>query len=175
MLDKKTKWPRQGYYHAGRTRNGKLVELDYRSLLPLGGLAAALSTASGLLLVISSSIANDLYYRTLNPKASQKNQLLVGRVTIAVAVVIAGYFGFKSARLCRSSCSLCFRTSLGKFFPCNPIRYLQSKGWNDSCNLRYAFRNQLNGLLYYPLCIFKWRSLDIRHGLKMELHLKPLV
>ena len=58
-----------------------------------GGLAAALSTASGLLLVISSSIANDLYYRTLNPKASQKNQLLVGRVTIAVAVIIAGYFG----------------------------------------------------------------------------------
>ena len=48
-------------------------------------LAAALSTASGLLLVISSSIAHDLYYRVINPNASEKQRLLLGRAVIGVA------------------------------------------------------------------------------------------
>ena len=58
-----------------------------------GGLAAALSTASGLLLVISSSVAHDLYYHVINPNASEKQRLLVGRTVIGLAVVIAGLFG----------------------------------------------------------------------------------
>ena len=82
-----------------------------------GGLAAALSTASGLLLVISSSIANDLYYRTLNPKASQKNQLLVGRVTIAIAVVIAGYFGLNPPGFVGQVVAFAFGLASASFFP----------------------------------------------------------
>jgi cation/acetate symporter len=63
------------------------------ALIAAGGLAAALSTASGLLLVISSAVGHDLYYRVLNPQATEKQRLLVGRAVIGVAVVIAGLFG----------------------------------------------------------------------------------
>ncbi|HCQ02371.1 MAG TPA: cation acetate symporter, partial [Candidatus Latescibacteria bacterium] len=63
------------------------------ALVAAGGLAAALSTASGLLLVISSSVAHDLYYRVLNPAATEKQRLLVGRSVIGIAVVVAGIFG----------------------------------------------------------------------------------
>ena len=88
-----------------------------------GGLAAALSTASGLLLVISSSVANDLYYRTLHPKASEKNQLFVGRCAIAISVIIAGYFGLNPPRLCRSGGRLCFRSRIGELFPSDSPRH----------------------------------------------------
>ena len=82
-----------------------------------GGLAAALSTASGLLLVISSSIANDLYYRTINPKASEKNQLLVGRIAIAFAVVIAGYFGLNPPGFVGQVVAFAFGLAAASFFP----------------------------------------------------------
>ena len=82
-----------------------------------GGLAAALSTASGLLLVISSSIANDLYYRTINPKASEKTQLLVGRIAIAFAVVIAGYFGLNPPGFVGQVVAFAFGLAAASFFP----------------------------------------------------------
>lgn len=82
-----------------------------------GGLAAALSTASGLLLVISSSIANDLYFRTLNPKASEKNQLLVGRIAIAFAVFVAGYFGLNPPGFVGQVVAFAFGLASASFFP----------------------------------------------------------
>src|SRR5690606_19942032 len=63
------------------------------ALIAAGGLAAALSTASGLLLVISSGVAHDLYYKVLDPSATEKQRLLVGRTVIGLAVVVAGLFG----------------------------------------------------------------------------------
>lgn len=82
-----------------------------------GGLAAALSTASGLLLVISSSIANDLYFRTLNPRASEKNQLLVGRIAIAFAVFVAGYFGLNPPGFVGQVVAFAFGLASASFFP----------------------------------------------------------
>jgi Na+/proline symporter len=63
----------------------------------VGGLAAALSTASGLLLVISSSLAHDGYYRMIDPGASESRRLLVGRFIVGLAIAIAGYFGIAPA------------------------------------------------------------------------------
>jgi cation/acetate symporter len=63
------------------------------AFLAAGGLAAALSTASGLLLVVSSSVAHDLYYRVINPQATEKLRLLVGRGVIGIAVMLAGLLG----------------------------------------------------------------------------------
>jgi len=63
------------------------------ALVAAGGLAAALSTAAGLLLVISSSISHDLIKNVFNPKLSEKGELWAARISAAVAVVIAGYFG----------------------------------------------------------------------------------
>jgi cation/acetate symporter len=87
------------------------------ALVAAGGLAAALSTASGLLLVISSSIAHDLYYRLLNPRATDKQRLLVGRGVIGVAVVIAGLFGIYPPGFVSQVVAFAFGLAAASFFP----------------------------------------------------------
>jgi cation/acetate symporter len=82
-----------------------------------GGLAAALSTASGLLLVISSSVAHDLYYRILRPQATEKQRLLVGRSVIGVAVVIAGIFGVYPPGFVSEVVAFAFGLAAASFFP----------------------------------------------------------
>ncbi|MEM8736933.1 MAG: sodium:solute symporter family protein [Planctomycetota bacterium] len=82
-----------------------------------GGLAAALSTASGLLLVISSSVAHDLYYKVMSPAASEKQRLLVGRVAIGVAVCIAGYFGINPPGFVGEVVAFAFGLAAASFFP----------------------------------------------------------
>lgn len=82
-----------------------------------GGLAAALSTASGLLLVISSSVAHDLYYRVLRPEATEKQRLLVGRAAIGVAVVIAGIFGIYPPGFVSEVVAFAFSLAAASFFP----------------------------------------------------------
>lgn len=82
-----------------------------------GGLAAALSTASGLLLVISSSVAHDLYYKVMNPTASEAQRLLVGRIAIGVAVCIAGYFGINPPGFVGEVVAFAFGLAAASFFP----------------------------------------------------------
>ncbi|GAB7078542.1 sodium:solute symporter family protein [Megalodesulfovibrio paquesii] len=87
------------------------------ALVAAGGLAAALSTASGLLLVIASSISHDLYYRIINRKASERQRLLLGRVMIGVAVVIAGLFGIYPPGFVAQVVALAFGLASSSFFP----------------------------------------------------------
>lgn len=87
------------------------------ALVAAGGLAAALSTASGLLLVISSSVAHDLYYRLLNPKATERQRLLVGRGVIGVAVIIAGLFGIYPPGFVSQVVAFAFGLAAASFFP----------------------------------------------------------
>lgn len=87
------------------------------ALIAAGGLAAALSTASGLLLVISSSVAHDLYYRVLNQNASERKRLLVGRGVIGVAVVIAGLFGVFPPGFVSQVVAFAFGLAAASFFP----------------------------------------------------------
>ncbi len=82
-----------------------------------GGLAAALSTASGLLLVISSSVAHDLYSKTINPNAPESKKLLVGRVVIGISVVIAGLFGIKPPGFVSQVVAFAFGLAASSFFP----------------------------------------------------------
>ncbi len=82
-----------------------------------GGLAAALSTASGLLLVISSSVAHDLYYRVMNPEATEAKRLLVGRIVIGVAVMVAGYFGVNPPGFVGEVVAFAFGLAAASFFP----------------------------------------------------------
>ncbi|MEM0915683.1 MAG: sodium:solute symporter family protein [Planctomycetota bacterium] len=82
-----------------------------------GGLAAALSTASGLLLVISSSVSHDLYYRVVKPDASERERLLVGRIAIGVAVLIAGYFGINPPGFVGEVVAFAFGLAAASFFP----------------------------------------------------------
>ncbi len=87
------------------------------ALVAAGGLAAALSTASGLLLVISSSVAHDVYYRIINPKATERQRLLVGRVVIGVAVIIAGILGIYPPGFVSQVVAFAFGLAAASFFP----------------------------------------------------------
>ena len=86
------------------------------ALVAAGGLAAALSTASGLLLVIASSISHDLYYRIITVKPL-KNRLRVARVMIAVAVCFAGYFGINPPGFVAQVVALAFGLASSSVFP----------------------------------------------------------
>ncbi len=68
-------------------------------LVVAGGLAAALSTAAGLLMVISSAVSHDLMKRTFKPEMTEKQEMLVARLTAAVAVVLAGFIGAFASQL----------------------------------------------------------------------------
>ncbi|MGA1530024.1 MAG: sodium:solute symporter family protein [Kiritimatiellia bacterium] len=87
------------------------------ALVAAGGLAAALSTASGLLLVISSSVAHDLYYRLINPQATERQRLLVGRGVIGIAVIIAGLFGIYPPGFVSQVVAIAFGLAAASFFP----------------------------------------------------------
>jgi cation/acetate symporter len=87
------------------------------ALVAAGGLAAALSTASGLLLVISSSIAHDLYYRIINPAASESQRLMVGRVMVGFAIAVAGYFGVNPPGFVAQVVAFAFGLAAASFFP----------------------------------------------------------
>ena len=86
-------------------------------LVAAGGLAAALSTASGLLLVISSSVANDIYYKRINPQASEARQLVVGRIAMAAAILVAGYLGINPPGFVAEVVALAFGLAAASFFP----------------------------------------------------------
>ncbi len=87
------------------------------ALVAAGGLAAALSTASGLLLVISSSVAHDLYFRILRPGADEAQRLRVGRGVIGIAVVIAGIFGIYPPGFVSQVVAFAFGLAAASFFP----------------------------------------------------------
>jgi cation/acetate symporter len=87
------------------------------ALVAAGGLAAALSTASGLLLVISSSVAHDLYFRIINPQASEARRLVVGRTVIGLSVVVAGIFGIYPPAFVSQVVAFAFGLAASSFFP----------------------------------------------------------
>jgi cation/acetate symporter len=87
------------------------------ALVAAGGLAAALSTASGLLLAMSSAISHDVYFRIFNPKATEKQRLLVGRIMIFVAIAIAGYFGINPPGFVAQVVALAFGLAAASTFP----------------------------------------------------------
>ncbi|MGL5876857.1 MAG: sodium:solute symporter family protein, partial [Xenococcaceae cyanobacterium] len=87
------------------------------ALVAAGGLAAALSTASGLLLVISSSIAHDVFYRIINPQASESQRLMVGRIMVGFAIAIAGYFGVNPPGFVAEVVAFAFGLAAASFFP----------------------------------------------------------
>ena len=86
-------------------------------LVAAGGLAAALSTAAGLLLVISTSIAHDLLKREIRPRISEKGELISARIAAGVAVCIAGYFGINPPGFVGQVVAFAFGLAAASFFP----------------------------------------------------------
>ncbi|MFD3002546.1 sodium:solute symporter family protein [Pontibacter toksunensis] len=87
------------------------------ALVAAGGLAAALSTAAGLLLVISTSIAHDLLKKSFTPDISEKQELLAARAAATAAVVIAGYFGINPPGFVAEVVAFAFGLAAASFFP----------------------------------------------------------
>ncbi len=87
------------------------------ALVAAGGLAAALSTAAGLLLVISASVSHDLIKRVYYPKISEKSELTAARISAFFAVCIAGYFGINPPGFVAAVVALAFGLAAASFFP----------------------------------------------------------
>ncbi|MFY0629509.1 MAG: cation acetate symporter [Flavobacteriaceae bacterium] len=87
------------------------------ALVAAGGLAAALSTAAGLLLVISSSVSHDLIKKMIKPDISEKGELIAARASAVVAVCIAGYFGVNPPGFVAATVALAFGLAAASFFP----------------------------------------------------------
>lgn len=86
-------------------------------LVAAGGLAAALSTAAGLLLVISTSVAHDLLKKGFLPQISERTELLTARITAGIAVCIAGYFGINPPGFVAQVVAFAFGLAAASFFP----------------------------------------------------------
>jgi len=87
------------------------------ALVAAGGLAAALSTAAGLLLVVSTSVSHDLLKRVFVPSITEKQELLAARVAAGVAVMIAGYFGINPPGFVAQVVAFAFGLACSSFFP----------------------------------------------------------
>ncbi|CAZ97855.1 sodium:solute symporter family protein [Zobellia galactanivorans] len=119
-------------YVADRSKNELIVDPDIMvlanpeianlpawviALVAAGGLAAALSTAAGLLLVISASVSHDLIKKIFVPNISEKGELWTARGAATVAVVIAGYFGINPPGFVAAVVALAFGLAAASFFP----------------------------------------------------------
>ena len=87
------------------------------ALMAAGALAAALSTAAGLLLVISASVSHDLIKKIINPAVSEKNELIAARLSAFGAVLLAGYFGVNPPGFVAATVALAFGLAAASFFP----------------------------------------------------------
>ena len=87
------------------------------ALLAAGALAAALSTAAGLLLVISSAVSHDLLKKIVMPKISEKGELIAARIAATGAVCLAGYFGINPPGFVAATVALAFGLAASSFFP----------------------------------------------------------
>lgn len=87
------------------------------ALVAAGGLAAALSTAAGLLLVISASVSHDLIKKVIKPSISEKGELIAARLSAVGAVCVAGYFGINPPGFVAAVVALAFGLAAASFFP----------------------------------------------------------
>ena len=138
------------------------------ALVAAGALAAALSTAAGLLLVISSSISHDLIKKMINPAISDKNELWAARISAAVAVVIAGYFGINPPGFVAAVVALAFGLAAASFFPAIILGIFYKK-----MNKEGAISGMIVGmaLMLYYMLKFKFGVFD--GGKEMVESLKP--
>lgn len=118
------------------------------ALVAAGGLAAALSTASGLLLVISSSIAHDVYYKLINPEASEGQRVMVGRIMVGLAILIAGYFGINPPGFVAQVVAFAFGLAAASFFPVILLGIFDKR-----TNREGAIAGMVSGLLFTTVYI----------------------
>lgn len=122
------------------------------ALVAAGGLAAALSTAAGLLLVISSSISHDVIKSVINPSITEKQELIAARLSAVVAVVIAGYFGINPPGFVAAVVALAFGLAAASIFPAIVLGIFYKK-----MNKEGAISGMVVGLLLMLFYMLKFK------------------
>ncbi len=130
-------------------------------LVAAGGLAAALSTAAGLLLVISTSVAHDFIKRSLNPKITEKQELLYARLAAAGAVIIAGYFGVHPPGFVGQVVAFAFGLAAASFFPVIVLGIFYTR-----MNREAAIAGMVTGIVFTAsyICYFVFIHPEINHA-----------
>jgi cation/acetate symporter len=119
------------------------------ALIAAGGIAAALSTAAGLLLAISSAVSHDLIKSTINPGISEKGELLAARISMAVAICVATYLGLNPPGFAAQVVALAFGLAAASLFPT-----LMMGIFSKRMNSAGATAGMLAGLLSTTLYLF---------------------
>ena len=122
-------------------------------LVAAGGLAAALSTAAGLLLAISSAISHDLIKGALNPRISEKGELLAARIAMAAAIALATYLGLNPPGFAAQTVALAFGIAAASIFP-----VLMMGIFSKRVNNVGAVVGMLVGLLSTTIYIFLYKG-----------------
>ena len=122
-------------------------------LIAAGGLAAALSTAAGLLLAISSAISHDLIKRNLNPNITDKQELKYARITMGVAIVVATYLGINPPGFAAQVVALAFGIAGASLFPA-----LMMGIFSKRINNLGAIAGMLTGLITILVYIFVFKG-----------------
>nr|WP_297460576.1 sodium:solute symporter family protein [uncultured Halomonas sp.] len=122
-------------------------------LIAAGGLAAALSTAAGLLLAISSAISHDLIKGAINPNITEKSELLAARVSMSVAIVVATYLGANPPGFAAQVVALAFGIAAASLFPA-----LMMGIFSKRVNNKGAIAGMLTGLGFTLVYIFVYKG-----------------
>jgi len=132
------------------------------ALVAAGGLAAALSTAAGLLLAISSAISHDLLKGVFMPNISEKNELMAGRIAMAGAILVAGWLGIHPPGFAAQVVALAFGLAASSIFPA-----LMMGIFNKKINNTGAVLGMLAGLLSTLIYIFWFKGWFFIPGTEM--------
>ena len=122
------------------------------ALVAAGALAAALSTAAGLLLVISASVSHDLIKKMINPNISETGELLAARLSAVVAVCVAGYFGINPPGFVAATVALAFGLAAASFFPAIILGIFYKK-----MNKEGAITGMIVGILFMLFYMTKFK------------------
>lgn len=129
------------------------------ALVAAGGLAAALSTAAGLLLVISTSVAHDLIKKQINPNISEKGELLAARIAAGGAVIIAGLFGIYPPGFVAEVVAFAFGLAAASLFPAIIMGIFSKR-----INMQGAVSGMIVGLLFTGFYIIYFKFLFPEHN-----------
>jgi cation/acetate symporter len=129
------------------------------ALVAAGGLAAALSTAAGLLMAISSAVSHDLIKNTFVPNISEKNELLAGKISMAVAIVVAGWLGLNPPGFAAGTVALAFGIAASSLFPAIMMGIFSKK-----MNKEGAIAGMLSGLAVTLFYVFAHKGIFFVKG-----------
>jgi cation/acetate symporter len=129
------------------------------ALVAAGGLAAALSTAAGLLLAISSAISHDLLKDMWMPDLSEKGELMAGKISMACAIIVAGYLGLNPPDFAAGTVAIAFGLAASSIFPA-----LMMGIFNKKMNKEGAIAGMLCGIGFTMIYVFAHKGLFFIKG-----------